>query len=592
MKKKLSWVLLTALSAILVLSSCSKTPEQSKYIPKEASFVISLNSKQIEQKLINAGLSSDKVFENVAKAQKEATGTSDTSNPVMKGWKDAMSSGFDLKGSVYLFMSQSADKTSYFATIGKLKDATAFDAFIKKNLSGATFTKEGDITVGIYEDKGVVAWNNSTVIALMENPADKYAKAYAGDFSEDDFADSAATAKANTPITTSLKAEVTRLFGLKADQAVGTHESFKDIAKDNSDITAWVNYGAMFDQQMKNAPGEVGMMVAMVGGKAKQLVDGTFYTSAVNFEDGKIVAKFNTYMGKELTDIIKKAKGGGYDPAQIEAYPSTDVFGYLGYSFDLHVVGDILKFLGYDSLVDGQLAQAGLTTADVLNAFTGDISLVGSDFSVTKDTVYGSTKPNAKWMFTMKVGDKAAFEKVMSSPMVANLFTKEGDQYVPTQPVGEMGVSINTKAITVGSTKELVDSYTAGKGKIGMDNSILKLGKGKTAVAYVDIAKLLTNLPTAEMGISDSLATDMKNVLKDVKMTADQVSGNKQASVVELTFKNEKENSLAQIINLSMKAYKAIEEKKKADAAAWGSDAVVDSAITVEEVAVPAAPAH
>src|SRR4029078_12382793 len=131
-------------------------------------------------------------------------------------------------------------------------------------------------------------------------------------------------------------------------------------------------------------------------------------------------------------------------------------------------------------IVNMTLHSSGLTMDDILAAFKGQMVFVASDFAVSKkpnpyfpdDSI---TNPSAKWIFAMKVGDKAAFNKVMASPMLGGMFTKQGDHYVMTQQMpGVPSVSITDKLVTVASDNDVLTQYLAGKSKAeGLDNSFV-----------------------------------------------------------------------------------------------------------------------
>src|SRR4051812_32338761 len=136
MTKNISKVLLTAVTAAVVFSACSKLPEQSKYIPKTAGVVLNINSKEISKKLITNGITMDKLFTAVQEK--------DTASTAAKAWKDAENSGIDLQSNFFVSVVFNSSQQSYVSMTGGLKDATKFEAYLKKNIANYSLKTKKD----------------------------------------------------------------------------------------------------------------------------------------------------------------------------------------------------------------------------------------------------------------------------------------------------------------------------------------------------------------------------------------------------------------------------------------------------------------
>jgi hypothetical protein len=324
----------------------------------------------------------------------------------------------------------------------------------------------------------------------------------------------------------------------------------------------------------------------MMPANLKTLLAGCFYTGAVNFEKGKVLVDGVSYIGKDLAAIYKKYGNMEADLEMLEKYPSQNITGFIVYGFDFRMIGDIVKSTGLDGIANMGLQSSGLTLDDILNAFKGQLVFVASDFEVKKKpSLYiegdSTTSPESKWVFAMKVGDKAAFDKVMSSPMLKGFFTKQGNGYVLTQDMpGMPAISITDKLVTSASDSALLQNYLAGKGKAGgLDNDFVGKIKGNPMGAYVNFEKIVNNIPDEEIPQEGrALAGKFKGLLKDMTAVSNSFDGKTQHSEIVLNFKNETENSLVQLVNLGTEAAKYLEEKKKADAARAMSEMAADSA--------------
>lgn len=569
MTRNISKVLLTAVTAAVVFSACSKLPEQSKYIPKTAGVVLNINSKEISKKLITNGITMDKLF--------TAVQDKDTASTAAKAWKDAENSGIDLQSNFFVSVVFNSSQQSYVSMTGGLKDAAKFEAYLKKNIANYSLKTKKDFQYVWEEDqKAVIGWNKETVIYVKGVDADKLKSGMPGGAApaypdtDSEAVDSAVAAPASvvTAVASAEEdtwvAETDHLFHLKKEETAGTIEAFKDLLKGDADISVYVNPEPIYSTQ-----------ATMIPANLKEIISGSYYTGAVNFDKGKIVMEGSSYMGKEMAAIYKKYGAQEADLDMLEKYPSSNITGFLVYGFDFRMLGDIIKSTGMDGIVNMTLHSSGLTLDDILAAFKGQMVFVASDFAVSKtpnpyfpeDSI---TKPDAKWLFAMKVGDKAAFNKVMASPMVGGMFTKQGDHYVMNQQMpGMPAVSITDKLVTLASDNNVLTQYLDGKSKAGgLDNSFVSKIKGNPLGGYVNLEKIVNNIPEEEVPADGKeLAGQFKNLLKDATVLSEKFDGKVQHSHMILTFKNENENSLVQLVNLGTNVAKYMQDKKKKEAA-------------------------
>jgi hypothetical protein len=575
MTKNISKVLLTAVTAAVVFSACSRLPEQSKYIPKTAGLVLNINSKAISKKLITNGITMDKLFTAVQQQ--------DTTSEAAKAFKDAENSGVDLQSNFFISIVSNSAQQSYVSMVGGLKDATKFEGFLKKNIANYSLKTKKDFQyVWDGDRKAVIGWNKETVIYVLGVDADKLksgmpggaSPVYPGTDSEEatQAIDSAVAAPARvvTPAAGAEEdtwvAETDRLFHLKSDESAGSIDAFKDLLKDGADVSVFMNPEPFYNTQ-----------ATMIPANLKTIIAGSYYTGAVNFDKGKIVLEGTSYAGKELAAIYKKYGALEADVDMLEKYPSDNITGFLVYGFDLRMIGDIVKSTGLDGIANMSLHSSGLTLDDILAAFKGQMVFAASDFGVSKkpnpyfpqDSI---TKTDAKWVFAMKVGDKVAFDKVMTSPMLQGMFTKQGDSYVMTQQgmPGMPAVSITDKLVTVASDEALLAKYKEGKSKAGgLDNSFVSKIKGNPFGGYVNIEKLTSSIPDEDIPAdSKELAGQFKNLLKDATVLSEKFDGKTSHSSMVLNFKNDNENSLVQLVNLGTSTAKYLQDKKKKEIAA------------------------
>jgi hypothetical protein len=569
MKRTISKVLLTAVAAAVILSSCSKTPDESRYIPKTAGLVIDLNAKQLTTKLVTNGITMDKLF--------DAAQSKDTANEMMKAWKDAENSGLDLQShffASFVFQGQPAEHKSYVALTASLKDADKFEAYLKKTVTDFSLKTQNDFKyIWSTKQHAVIGWNKSTVIYVSAvDPSSLKQYAPGNTMPNPDGGEEAVDSAVATPAALRAAdddadvktwvAEVDHLFHLKKEESAGAIEPFAKLLKENADAGIFVNPEAIYNS------GQFSMIPANV----KKLMEGTFYTGTVNFENGKMLFNSNTFMGKEIAAIYKKYGKKEIDLDMLKKYPSENITGFVSYAFDFRMIGDIIKATGMDGLVNMAITgKSGLSMDDILNAFEGQLVYVASDFAITKkESEYYpgefNETPSAKWIFSLKVGNKDAFNKVMTSPMLKEVFTREGDHYVVVNPMAAATMppfSITEKFVTVGSDSVLLQQYLAGKGSIKLPEGVESKVKGSMLGGYVDLEKVTAIIPEAQMDTTEKgISKKVKELFKDFTVVSKNEGGDVQHAEAVLTFKNKDQNSLVQLVNFGLEAEKAMKAKK------------------------------
>lgn len=569
MKRTISKVLLTAVAAAVILSSCSKTPDESRYIPKTAGLVIDLNAKQLTTKLVTNGITMDKLF--------DAAQSKDTANEMMKAWKDAENSGLDLQShffASFVFQGQPAEHKSYVALTASLKDADKFEAYLKKTVADFSLKTQNDFKyIWATQQHAVIGWNKSTVIYVSAvDPSSLKQYAPGNTMPNPDGGEEAVDSAVATPAALKAAdddaevktwvAEVDHLFHLKKEESAGAIEPFAKLLKENADAGIFVNPEAIYNS------GQFSMIPANV----KKLMEGTFYTGTVNFENGKMLFNSNTFMGKEIAAIYKKYGKKEIDLDMLKKYPSENITGFVSYAFDFRMIGDIIKATGMDGLVNMAITgKSGLSMDDILNAFEGQLVYVASDFAITKkESEYYpgefNETPSAKWIFSLKVGNKDAFNKVMTSPMLKEVFTREGDHYVVVNPMAAATMppfSITEKFVTVGSDSVLLQQYLAGKGSIKLPEGVESKVKGSMLGGYVDLEKVTAIIPEAQMDTTEKgISKKVKELFKDFTVVSKNEGGDVQHAEAVLTFKNKDQNSLVQLVNFGLEAEKAMKAKK------------------------------
>lgn len=540
------------LAFALVISSCGKkAPEMTKHIPKDASYVIGFNMKQMQDKLVKEQLTFDN-FISFLQGDKDSAYTK-----AKKFYDDIKSSGLDTEAPVYMYMNlDPANMQTMKGQVSFLfavKDADKMEAYIKKNAAGAVIGKgDGFSHVAMPGNaNGSLGWNKEFAVAVLELGGSSY--------SFDDYSvDSTGTAPnlKNDGGNKNLTA-LNAVFKMKESESVAANSEFKDLVGKNADMFIWTSTNSFSGMPGIPLP------------KLKDFMKDNYSATTINFEEGKVIMDGDAIVNETLKTILSKYAGPEVNMDLLENYPSSNVDGAVAVNFNPEIIMAFVKELGFEGLADMGLASQGITTADITKAFKGEMAFAFSDFAVKQepaswDSSYMMDKPSAKWMLNIKVGDKPSFDKLMSVAMKSGGVEKQGDKYV-IKGMGEndkTAISITGSNVIVTGDDATLGAYLAKSTKIGLSDEVKKKFTGPTAL-YFDIKKILASVPT-QKDTSDMLVMEKSKALfKEVWGNTSNYSRGKVHSHFELTLQDEKTNSLAQLAKFFQ--FAATEMKKKRD---------------------------
>lgn len=552
---------LSAVLMVLLFTSCKKSlPKQLQYIPKDASVVFSVNAKNINDKLADSKVTIDSLVKSFMAENKPKPED-------VKKWGDIKEAGIDWLGDIYGFYQSKGSlmtgSSHVFGVVAAVSSSSKLEAYLKKQKPDVVITKAaGGYSEAKLENELVIGWNSDVVILTANgNTANRYG------------ADESADAKTSDAASKQLAA----LFAQKSEESVTTIPAFKDFIKDKGDMLLWVN-----------SSGSLSAIPMLGMTKASDLIKDSYYGGVINFENGKVVASYKSYVGTSLAGILKKHSGPTVDLDMVKKFPSANVTGFAVVAFDPAIILDIVRFIGVESTANQFLTNIGLNVEDITKAFKGDLAvavgdIVNKEVPSEYDPSTTRTTTDVKFVFSAKVGDKAAYEKVCNALVAKNWLVKSGNSYVPTMASVGMQMILDEKSIYMASDSVVLGQYKAGSGKAGIADNVLSESKGKTSAFYVDFTKIFSAIP-ANAGDSATLGL-ARATFKDVIFTSDEFDGKVMKGKFELRTQNEKENSLLSFAKLGM----AVAAKEKADKAR--RDAMMDQYNSSDSVVVDSAAA-
>ena len=542
MKQTVRTSFLVLLIAVTVASCKNNTPKEAKYIPKEASFVLSLDPQQMQDKLQKGGISIDTLLKRVFK--NDSLDTKDKAR--LSELKD--NAGIDWSGKVFLFMLQKTNGDNSLSNtvslLGSLKDRAKLETHLKSQgeLKNKEIKKEKDYSYLVLNGESMLAWNDQQLIATMYTHVQK--PVY--DTVEMIFKK---PSLANTEAE--MKVQVSKYFTQKPKESLADVDIFTDMFKEKAD-------GYVFTSANSSLAG-LSMLPLQIP-KLEELLKDNYVTATLSFDDGKIVAKSTSYTNQLLGSVLKQYAGPTVNLSMIENYPSQNINGIVLAAFNPEIFGGILKQLEVEGLVNSFMEKTGVTSQDLYKSLKGDIAVVVSDINVehpqlqfkTDETSMHKKKAFGKMILTAPVGDKVAFTKLMDKAVEHGVLKKQGTTYKVGGLFSFMGLYIiaDEKNLTIASDSLTYVQYMTKSTKSVINKEALDKFRGKSTVFYFDIAGTLNGFTKDSTGAYNRSLNNAKSTFKDIIATSDNFDGKNIKAQLEVRMQNEKQNSLVTLTSL------------------------------------------
>jgi hypothetical protein len=543
---------------LFLFSSCSKPSENSRYIPKDAIGVLSINTLELVKKGAWTALSGSPLFkEMTSKAGGDSTSI------------DIEKTGLDIATVfAYAMPDQRLAGKSRFMVIIPLKDATKFQAYIKEKFPKAKIETKGELTFAVFNENITIGWDKKKAIAAAASPKTEWS---------DDGQPMAAGD--NTAILTE---EIQKTFALKEDQSLAANSKFADLQKAGHDIGFWLNYETFASSMPQEQIGTAGAILA----SQKKLLKDAFIAGGVDFEKGKITGDATYYFNPSVKAIAEAMESRSVNDDLLKKVPGSQMNLMMSYHFNPQGIKAIVDTMGVGPLANAALKEFGLSLDDILNAFTGDFLLAVTDFAVSTESKsytmngnavnYTSPVPTFKASLSFKIKDKAAFDKIMQVAVTNQMLTTSAPGVYNLSSFATL--ASNGEYAAISNDAAVASAFLVAPGNANF--TVPAEVKNNPYGFYADIKNSIKSVPLDLLYGKEDTAVfhDARNLLESISAHGGKVKGDHSDFHFEVNFQNKEQNSLLQIANFYQKVAEA--EKRQADS----FDEVIPEADTAEEM--------
>ena len=531
MNKFLRYLTLVLFVSLLVVS-CSRSPQATDMIPKDANVVISLDTKSLMEKGKLDQFKNTSMYSTMKKFSAKDPNTEKLLDQIIE---NPVAVGVDLTKDIYYFLS--ANKSYNCAMIG-LSSSAKFEEFTKKihkDLSvNAQIKKESKFSYVLYEPGALLLWDESKLIFIG--------------ITKPECQDSALIYANN-------------LFAMKSENAIASNKDFVAFMKTKKDVNLWMSM-EVFQNIIPNMNYE-----EMAGYK----LAGNYIYGSLDFAAGQAAATINMSLTEEAKKVtFDSTMKNGISEKLMNFIPEKRVIAALSYSIDpkksYEKIAKMQKSSSMLSMLLSKVPSADLEK--IFNFINGEMLLTFNGFKVNMsvDPNYHSGQPSSIPLFSFVAGinDETKLGELLS-------LIKNDEIKVVETPTGykfnlgttDLSLLIKDKVMLLSNDDQIINSFNNGT----TEPSFLATPFGEKIrkmpmVFYMNLKA--QNYPDDFKGFLASLFSnpaDM-NIFYDFMANYDYIlsyteSANSTKGAMILKFAGEKDNSLFTLISSIDKIVKA-----------------------------------
>lgn len=569
------------LFAFCLLFAFSSTKGQSSllnYIPKDATFVVSLNPQNLNSKV---NLRQLKEYDFYSMMMMQMAGSmGEQSEVFMSIMSDANSVGVDLMSSAHFF-GNIGEENKLFGALVQLSDQAKFAEFLKGLLADSydeNYSQQTGYQLLKIKNDAWLAWTDKMVFVG------------GGQFDgieTEELADGLENTEEVAAKEEMMADWITETMSRTQDKSISSSTRFRQAISKPSDAHFWLDYAFVSEQMNGGLYEELkkemkGFDPEMIMGILKSFYEDNNISVGLNFDTGKIALNTQSFSSPEIMAISRSAVDHKFNKKLARYIRGEDLMGYMSFSMSTKNLMEGYKQLiqnklgeipGFGDMAAGALdiigifydedALPGLFQGDMIMAVTGMQTITKTVTETEYDEEYNPTevektveqnlpevtmiwshKSKEDWMKFVNLGLKSAFLENMGSYFKVNVPMVDFDAYIALKD-DVLIMSNSTDLIT----KNLDKGYSK---KSRMSKAHCKRVSENSVVLYFDVNNIIDQINTEGpdlFGINENLAM-AKEQVESIMMTSSKEVGNSINGEFSINLVNKEVNSLKHIFEM------------------------------------------
>jgi hypothetical protein len=427
-----------------------------------------------------------------------------------------------------------------------IKDAKSLEGFLKKAFPGVVIVQRQEMKEAALGG-GVYARWSANLLIIIDAPL----------MPQDD--DEAATDSAANVV---LAAEMDKAFNVPGTNSIINNKRFSGFEAHRHDLSFWVNYGSI----LSGFSNDGSLNINGVTLSPAMLKDAVL-TAGFEFRKGQIAADVNYYLPSKVEEATKDFGTVEADKEMLDRLPKNNMDMLLAMHISPAGVKTLLEKVGLFGLTNMGLATQGLDADFLLEAFTGDMAVMMSDFSLAaelkKDEFMGqvvehkSQKVGVTMTYVIRINKKENFERLMELVKKNGMQPLKGGGYVlPLTTSDSVFLLLNEQYAVISSKRKYAAGFLDGSFKKDkMGDLYADQVYGQPFAMCIDVKELFRNIdPAISNSPRDSaIISESKKLLDNITVTGGKYEDNAYKFGMEVNFINTDENSILELIDFGMK---------------------------------------
>lgn len=491
---------------IFFLSACGVTPEHSKYIPKDISYVVTLNLKNLSEKSKDIQQLFTKDFLELADLQK--------SSKITFFLQNLSKTGVDLKDRAFIYGDISKEfSQNYLAVSFKLEDERLLDGFLRKmpNRDGMSIQSYAGMRYVFFDKKYILGWVNKVAILVT---------------------------KTTTTDENALKEQLLKLRDLPEKECLKMNNTqFQKLQIAQFDVATWLNLVAL-DGQIKNYLRKIPFMQIDL--------KNNYLTSTTRFEKGDVFTDVKLFNTLSTFGQFKKLFNNKIDKQLMQNIPNQAI-AITGLSMNMAEARKFYKDSSLELLLSVffQVEKiSGFSTDALFEMFEGDFFYALQDIATTEN----ANIVKYPYRLGLRIRNKETLDKIILKLKKDGFLIQKGQKFALPQ----MGISFEYKDnILFLDNAERINTTQKDSIQALNPNLINQLAGLSSFVAYADLSKykqpIIPNysFQTIQQAVAfNQMAKELEAAFLQMLPLKDDMAEMK----INITFKNNKQNSLQSII--------------------------------------------
>lgn len=535
---------LTILTLIVLLSACSKVPDNARYIPKDAVAVAGINLRSLSKKIAWNMITGSKLFKEIQQRMADQN-----ARDAMTGIEKA---GLDVTNTFYVYVKTDTRFKGGNRVTGliPLADAAQWEAYVRQVFPHVDIKQQGDRKEASLGTDLYVGWNKNLLVLInVMAPAQNV-----------DEAMESGTPQPKADVKADISAEMENVFNVAKENSIINNVRFATLESEGHDLTFWLNYGQLLSQYSGDMSGKMGG-VSLSGAMWKDAA----FTSGFDFKKGKITGDMRYYLPEEMNEVGKEF-AVNVDKDMLDRLPGQNMDMLIALHLAPKGVKALLEKTGLLGLANIGLSAQGMTADNVLDAVTGDMAVVMNDFSLTTETVVDSfmgqmvphknQKPSLNMCYVLKINNKEYFKKLLDLLGQNGLMHTPSGYVMPISDKDSVYLMNNDQYAVVSNKKDYAGGILEGKFKgQKMPDAASAQVYGHPLAMYFDIQQFFKNV---DAGIASSpqdsvMIMESRKLLTNIAINGGQFKNSAYEFHLDINFSNAEENSIIQLIDFGMR---------------------------------------